>query len=245
MSVYTKSCSAISALFLSLLFIASVYCDELKNPVGFVVHPHEANYSHLNQTSATGELTNIFVWRMKDEQLQTVDFNPAKQWLDRLYESDRYAYPILDTGIHHSDHKWQIELWKKSGSSIIGSDGKTRTYATYHSPEFREVVYNYIDQLIYWVVENDTSHQIPAYVDGAEWFWPWGDLDYSELALDNFRQWLEDKYGSLENLNDMWGSRFKLWEEVEPLRATVTGDAFAGMTSVSLDGLKAMFMGVS
>jgi beta-galactosidase len=50
---------------------------------------------------------------------------------------------------------------------------------------------------------------------------------YCETCAGGFRKWLEGRYGSLERLNEAWGSRFwsqtyYRWEEIQPPRATST-----------------------
>jgi hypothetical protein len=44
-------------------------------------------------------------------------------------------------------------------------------------------------------------------------FW---DFDFSEHSLKNFRDWLKERYGTLEALNAQWGSKFAAWERIEP-----------------------------
>jgi len=45
-------------------------------------------------------------------------------------------------------------------------------------------------------------------------FW---DFDFSEASLSGMRDWLQERYGSLEALNQEWGSDFSRWEEVMPM----------------------------
>jgi len=45
------------------------------------------------------------------------------------------------------------------------------------------------------------------------------DLCWSPHCLKNFRRWLRDKYGSLEELNAAWGTDFTRWEDVVPYTA--------------------------
>jgi hypothetical protein len=171
-----------------------------------------------------------------DEEKQIVNFDRAEKWLNNVYKSSRHAYPILDTGIHHSDSEWMKAIWKETNSFIIGADGSPRPYASFHSKAYQKVIYNYIDQLIDWIVKNDTRKQIPAYINGAEWFWPWGELDYSPMALTAFRDWLKNKYCSIEKLNAAWGSDFKSWQDAGPLPVSHCGDTYAGHISMSTDG---------
>lgn len=43
------------------------------------------------------------------------------------------------------------------------------------------------------------------------------DVDWSAPALAGFRSWLKQRYGSLEALNQAWGTRFGDWDSVVPM----------------------------
>jgi hypothetical protein len=42
------------------------------------------------------------------------------------------------------------------------------------------------------------------------------DYDFSPVSLAAFREWLKERYGSLDELNQQWETRFPSWEEVTP-----------------------------
>ncbi len=43
------------------------------------------------------------------------------------------------------------------------------------------------------------------------------DVDWAPEALAGFRQWLRNEYGSLDKLNETWGSTFPNWDAVTPM----------------------------
>lgn len=43
------------------------------------------------------------------------------------------------------------------------------------------------------------------------------DVCFAEHTRKRFRSWLEQKYGSLDKLNQVWGTRFGAWDEVGPI----------------------------
>ncbi|MEI6232233.1 MAG: beta-galactosidase [Planctomycetota bacterium] len=44
------------------------------------------------------------------------------------------------------------------------------------------------------------------------------DFDFSPAALDEFRRWLErDAYGTIQALNESWGTQFESWQTVVPM----------------------------
>lgn len=63
-------------------------------------------------------------------------------------------------------------------------------------------------------------------------------FDYSDDAAKGFRKWLQDKYKSLENLNDSWNGRFWSqtvtdWEQIIPPRS-----CYAGINPVTMIDFK-------
>jgi len=49
------------------------------------------------------------------------------------------------------------------------------------------------------------------------------DVCYCENTLNHFREWLKNKYGTLENLNRCWSANFSEWEQVAPHRQSPLG----------------------
>ncbi|MEA3400061.1 MAG: beta-galactosidase trimerization domain-containing protein [Armatimonadota bacterium] len=45
------------------------------------------------------------------------------------------------------------------------------------------------------------------------------DYDFSPVALEHFRAWLQERYPSLAALNDQWETDFAAWDEVMPMTA--------------------------
>lgn len=45
-----------------------------------------------------------------------------------------------------------------------------------------------------------------------------GDFDWSERTLDKFRQWLKERYETLDNLNKQWETDFADWKSIMPAR---------------------------
>lgn len=208
-------------------------------PVGFVVHESEGYLDELDQYGVSAELSNVFVWRLKSTDPLQVDFDIPSQWLRRIQDSKHTAYPIVDTSVFHSGGRRGQEA-EEIGQQMCGPDGKTfkrgdTSWASLFSPLFRKGVFEYTDQLVDWIVDNDKEHRIPAYVDGAEWFMP-GMVDYSPLAVAQFQLWLKDKYVNLETLNRQWGSNFQRWDEADPPRGTLLGDLYSGMRTIGFSG---------
>ena len=50
------------------------------------------------------------------------------------------------------------------------------------------------------------------------------DFDFSPEALDSFRGWLKQEYGTLERLNGQWETAFRQWREVMPMTMDEVGE---------------------
>ncbi len=96
----------------------------------------------------------------------------------------------------------EIAQVSKDGiTRIIG----TRRQASFSSPAYRKATerivtamakhYSGHPAVIGWQIDNEPGHE------GS-------DLDYSSLALQNFRKWLKLKYKSITSLNERWGNVF-------------------------------------
>jgi hypothetical protein len=213
-------------------------------PVGYVVHPTQGRLEELAALPVNAEISNIFLWTMKDKEKLIVDFTAASKWLAEIYKSGRQAYPILDTSVFHSSDHWRAQITRKAGEFMVGADGNEwgfvmpdgsrQSWSSLYSPIFRKMVFDYVDQLVDWVKLNDPNRYIPGYLDGAEWFMP-ATLDYSPLGISEFQQWLESRYGSLEKLNQQWGSGFSRWKDINPPRGTLLGNDYVGIRTVGFD----------
>jgi hypothetical protein len=64
------------------------------------------------------------------------------------------------------------------------------------------------------------------------------DYDFSPVALEAFRKWLEKQYGTLDALNASWQTAFTAWSEVVPL----TADEIKDREYKRLDAENKMFL---
>ena len=91
----------------------------------------------------------------------------------------------------------------------------SRAYREACAELVRELALRYKDHpaLAMWHINNEYACHVPA--------------DYGDETAAAFREWLRDRHGSLEKLNESWGTAFWSqhyyeWEEVLPPRATPT-----------------------
>ena len=58
---------------------------------------------------------------------------------------------------------------------------------------------------------------IDIYLLGDEWMWG-AEFDYHPDSLSRFRDWLKKEYPSLSAMNQQWGTDFKDWDSVMPVK---------------------------
>jgi glycosyl hydrolase family 42 (putative beta-galactosidase) len=138
------------------------------------------------------------------------------------------------------DKEGQKTLWRASCPSDRGVQAKIRERmmnTVVQHKNIRPMFYNMAD-------EHGTGDQAAPF-----------DFCYCKHCMDRFRPWLEQRYGTLTNLNAEWGTDFSLWREVLPLTTDDTLRRHAGskdfnfsswadhrefMDDVMNDGLAAM-----
>jgi len=84
------------------------------------------------------------------------------------------------------------------------ADHGTRQHGSWSSPKYRELVgkmvaalashYGSDSRVWGWQIDNEPSH--------------YGTSDYGSAVTENFRTWLKNKYKTIENLNNAWGTTF-------------------------------------
>jgi beta-galactosidase len=136
-----------------------------------------------------------------------VTMEQAPAWLWRKYPDCRMVY---STGERHEDPT----------QYLLPADGKPGF--CWDHPGARESALRFIaevakrigryDNILVWNVWQEIG------------FWPMRNIPgslgfcYCPYTLMEFRRWLKDKYGSLEELNKAWRTGYGDWDEVEPPR---------------------------
>ena len=75
--------------------------------------------------------------------------------------------------------------------------------------------FSHYDNILVWNTWQEIAHW-------AEWLIG-SDICYCEHTQDHFRSWLKSKYGTLENLNQLWGANYGDWQQLEPPRQKPIG----------------------
>ena len=148
-----------------------------------------------------------FAWAMIEPEEGKYDF----EWLDRAVSlADKYGLKVIMCTPTPTPPVWlskkypDILIQRDNGISI--QHGR-RQHASWSSDRYRRYVENIVSCLamrygnhpavIGWQIDNEPGH--------------YGVVDYSENAQAKFRVWLQKKYGTIDKLNDTWGTSF--WSE--------------------------------
>jgi beta-galactosidase len=165
----------------------------------------------------------IFSWAILQPKPDTYDF----EWLDRLLDlmAEHGIYADLATATA-SPPAWMAKLYPESlavdENGVRYSHGGRQHYNP-SSRIYREFSrklagtlaerYKNHPALAMWHINNEYACHIQE--------------DFSEQTASDFREWLQQRYGSLDELNDNWGTnfwsqRYYEWDEIPLPRKTPT-----------------------
>ncbi|MFD1177692.1 beta-galactosidase [Paenibacillus puldeungensis] len=157
---------------------------------------------------------NVFSWAMNQPDEETYDFSVLDETIDRLYKSGVYVCLATSTGAHPA---WMAR--KYPDVLRVDAQGRKRKFGGRHnscpnSPTYRKysarmagkLAERYKDHpgLLIWHISNE-----------------YGGYCYCEHCAAAFRVWLKQRYGTLDQLNRAWNTRFwghtfYDWEEIVP-----------------------------
>jgi beta-galactosidase len=155
---------------------------------------------------------NVFSWSLNQPDEETFEFEWLDEAMNKLHENGVHVCMGTSTAAHPA---WMAR--KYPDILTVTSDGKKRKYGRRHnscpnSPTFRHYAglmarklaerYKHHPALLLWHVNNEIGNR--CFCDNCE---------------KAFREWLKTRYGTLEQLNDawytrFWGHTFYEWEEI-------------------------------
>lgn len=135
-----------------------------------------------------------------------LDFGPMDLQLKLASENNLALALISETNPVYSP-AWLNDKAKAAGENTIGSGGQDGGVPTFSSPIFKKAQEDLIKGMIEHVKQVDANHIIRYYHPGCEWWFP-HRYRYNELEINQFRGWLQRKYGTINKLNQRWISNF-------------------------------------
>ncbi len=160
---------------------------------------------------------NVFSWALSQPNEDTYDFAWLDEIIDRLYENGTYVCLATSTGAHPA---WMAR--KYPDVLRVDFEGRKRKFGGRHnscpnSPTYRK----YSERIAEKLAERYKDH--PAIL-----IWhvsnEYGGYCYCDHCAEGFRDWLQERYTTLETLNKawntgFWGHTFYEWEEIVPPNA--------------------------
>lgn len=146
-----------------------------------------------------------FAWAIMEPKEGKYDFSFFKNIMDLCYKHNMGVILGTPTATFppwlYKKYPGIVQVTKEGIVRVIG----TRRQACFASPEFKKASQRIVEKmsqalgkhpaLVGWQIDNEPGHE------GS-------DVSYSPAALEGFRKWLKEKYKTIQNLNDAWGSVF-------------------------------------
>ncbi|WP_226038135.1 beta-galactosidase [Aquibacillus saliphilus] len=157
---------------------------------------------------------NVFSWSLNQPDEHTYNFEWLDQTIDRLYQNGIYTCLATSTGAHPA---WMAS--KYPDVLRVDFQGRKRKFGARHnscpnSPTYRK----YSERIAAKLAERYQDH--PAVL-----VWhvsnEYGGYCYCDHCAEGFREWLRERYGTLEKVNISWNTRFwghtfYDWSEIVP-----------------------------
>ncbi len=197
--------------FMTLSAQERFFPDKELMPVGAYYYPEHWDEGHwerdIKKIAELGfEFTHFaeFAWGKLEPEEGKYNF----EWLDKCVSlAAANGLKIIMCTPTPTPPAWLTH--KHPEILIVNEDGTkwqhgTRLHANQNHPLYRK----YIEKMVKTMAKRYGN-------DERIWGWQidnephFGNLyDYSDYALDGFRQWLHEKYGSIDRLNEAWGTSF-------------------------------------
>ena len=126
--------------------------------------------------------------------------------------------------------EWLRAKAKASGQVVVNAAGVAGEQPTLTSELFREAQEELVRRFVAHVQQADTTGTVTCYHPGAEWWFPLHER-YNPAEIERFRQWLTNRYETVEQLNAAWDSQYPTMSAVPapPLEMMMNGRKKTGL----------------
>lgn len=145
-----------------------------------------------------------FAWAMIEPSEGQYDF----KWLDKAVElASNHGLKVIMCTPTATPPVWLTQKYPEV--LVVLENGQkamhgTREHYSWSSSKYRELTVKIVTEMARhygndsriwgWQIDNEPSH--------------YGTVDYGPEVLTNFREWLKTKYGTIQSLNNAWGTAF-------------------------------------
>lgn len=209
------------------------------NPEQWPLPVWESDYRLFDEARIDTVTLGVFSWTLTQPAKDVYDFSTVDAIVGRAAAAGRSVCLATGTGAHPA---WLARGWPEV--TRVDFEGRRHRYGQRHnscpsSPVFRELSANIAGLLAERFAANPA---VVAWHVGNEY----GGACYCELCAEGFRDWLRDRYGTLEELNEawyttFWSHEFTDWAEIEPPSALTEhwrGPDHTAFQGITLDYLR-------
>jgi len=155
----------------------------------------------------------VFSWSLLQPEENRYEFSWLDRILDLMAENGIYACLATSTAAqpawmskrYPDTLRTDINGVKRKHGQRVNFCPSSRNYRRYSQALARKLAERYRDHpaLVAWHVANE-----------------YGQRCYCDLCAEGFREWLKDRYGSLDGVNwawytNFWSHRFSAWDQIE------------------------------
>ncbi len=118
---------------------------------------------------------------------------------------------------------WLVQQAREAGQLVRSGTGVTGNTPSLTSPVMRRAQQELVEQVIGHLHQHPQGSAVRYIHPGAEWWFPYAER-YGEGDVEQFRNWLESRYGTIDRLNLAWDASYPSFAQVQPPRLELVGN---------------------
>jgi beta-galactosidase len=197
------------------------------------------DYRLFDAASIDTVTLGVFTWGLTQPAEDVYDFTVLDALVGRAVAEGRTICLATGTGAHPA---WLARAYPEV--TRVDFEGRRHRFGQRHNSCPSSPAYRRFSALVAGRIAARYPDVVTAWHVGNEY----GGACYCDLCAAGFRDWLRDRHGSLEALNDAWYTRFWShtfgdWDEIEPPSALTEhwrGPDHTAFQGITLDYLRFM-----
>lgn len=196
----------------------------------------DADHAAFDAAHITTLTVGVFAWSLTQPDEDTYDLSVLQDILDRAAAEGRHVCLATGTG---AVPPWLATRYPEV--TRVDFEGRRHRYGQRHNACWSSPVFRAQARSLAGVVAErfGTHPAVVAWHVGNEY----GGACYCDLCTAEFRQWLRERYGSLERLNEAWNTtfwshRFTDWDQIvapNALSEHWRGPGYTAFQGITLD----------